>query len=343
MPGVKAGGALRPGWRARVPDYPRAMAWTPSGDLLLVLDAVGGLHAFDGATGAVRWHRPDAHPGGGLAMSHHPRSPRLATGGHDGAVVTWDTQRGEPEKRWELGRAWVEHVSWSPDGGWLAAAAGRAVHAWSAEGQEWVAPVHPSTVSGLLWAGPHELATACYGRVAFWKPLGDTPTQALEWKGAPVSLAVSPDGAVVAAGGQDQTVHFWRRASGADSAMSGYATKPAALAFDASGTLLATSGSEVVTVWTFAGEGPEGTTPGRLAVHTLPVTALAFARRERVLASGGREGGVVLWRLDAAGDGAPVGGDVVQGAVAELAWRHDDRALAATDAEGGVTTWRVSR
>jgi WD40 repeat protein len=97
-----------------------------------------------------------------------------------------------------------------------------------------------------------------------------------------------------------------------------------------------------VTVWTFAGEGPEGTTPGRLAVHTLPVTSLAFARRGRVLASGGREGGVVLWRLYADGDGAPVGGDVVQGAVAELAWRHDDRALAATDAEGGVTTWRVS-
>ncbi|MBM4369265.1 MAG: hypothetical protein FJ102_23840 [Deltaproteobacteria bacterium] len=343
MPGVKAGGALRPGWRARVPDYPRAMAWTPGGDALLVLDAAGGLHAFDGTTGAVRWRNTEAHPGGGLALSHHPRSARVATGGHDGTVAIWDSALGEPEARLSLGKAWVEHVRWSPNGDWLAAAAGRALHAWSAQGQEWVAPAHPSTVSGLVWAGAGEIATACYGRVAFWTPRGDAATQTLEWRGSPVSLAVSPDGAIVAVGGQDQTVHFWRRSTAQDSAMSGYTTKPAALAFDASGNLLATSGGEAVTVWSFSGNGPEGTTPGQLEVHPLPVTALAFARREHLLASGGREGGVVLWRLDPTGAGVVVGGDVLPGAVAEVAWRSDDRCLAATDAEGGVSTWRVSR
>jgi hypothetical protein len=49
----------------------------------------------------------------------------------------------------------------------------------------------------------------------------------------------------------------------------------------------------------------------------------------------------VLWRLDGTGDGAPVGGEVLPGAVVGLSWRPDDRSLAASDAEGGVTTWRV--
>ena len=43
--------------------------------------------------------------------------------------------------------------------------------------------------------------------------------------------------------------------------MSGYQGKPRSLSFDNSGVLLATGGSERVTVWSFDGEGPEGTAP----------------------------------------------------------------------------------
>ena len=60
-----------------------------------------------------------------------------------------------------------------------------------------------------------------------------------------------PDGDIVACGSQDNTVHFWRRSSGKDSMMSGYAGKPSALALSASGILLATGGGQDVTVWSF--------------------------------------------------------------------------------------------
>ena len=123
--------------------------------------------------------------------------------------------------------------------------------------------------------------------------------------------------------------------------MSGYPAKPSALAFDDTGTLLATGGGEAVTVWSFEGSGPEGTRPGVLELHVQPVTTLAFARRAMRLASGSRDGAVVVWSLQRDGEGDPIGDAVVADAVAGLYWRPDGRALAALDARGGVTVWRI--
>ena len=123
--------------------------------------------------------------------------------------------------------------------------------------------------------------------------------------------------------------------------MSGYPAKPSALAFDDTGTLLATGGGEAVTVWSFQGSGPEGTRPGVLEHHVQAVTALAFARRGMRLASGARDGVVVVWSLGRDGQGDPIGAAPLADVVGALYWRPDGRALAALDAQGGATVWRV--
>ena len=53
-----------------------------------------------------------------------------------------------------------------------------------------------------------------------------------------VSLALSPDGNVVACGSQDKSVHFWRRSNGQDSMMTDYPWKPSELAFSLVSCLL---------------------------------------------------------------------------------------------------------
>ena len=171
--------------------------------------------------------------------------------------------------------------------------------------------------------------------------LSQASRQMLEWKGSLVSMVLSPDGDIVACGSQDNSVHFWRRSTAQDSMMSGYPAKPSALAFDDTGTLLATGGGEKVTVWSFQGNGPEGTSPGALEVHDELVTTLAFACRGRCLASGGRDCTVVVWSLKPSGQGDPIGGALLNDIVGDLYWRPDGRALAALDAQGGVTAWRV--
>ena len=123
--------------------------------------------------------------------------------------------------------------------------------------------------------------------------------------------------------------------------MQGYPGKPSALAFDESGMLLATGGSKVVLVWSFAGDGPEGTHPGVLEFHVQPISTLSFAPQGKRLASGARDGAVIVWSLKSNGEGGIVGGALVKNIVSELLWRPDGRGLAALDAKGGITAWRV--
>ncbi len=335
-------GVLRRGWSAAVGDYAIAGGWTLRGEALVVGDAAGGIYAFDGKSGASVWARQGGHDGGVLAMAIHPSGTAFATAGQDGRVLIWSVAEGQVKQAIDIGSGWVENVAWSPDGQWLAASCSRQVRAYGADGGEvWRSDDHPSTVSAIAWSSARELATACYGRVTFFDASTGELRQKLEWMGSLVSMVLSPDGDIVACGSQDNSVHFWRRSTEQDSMMSGYPAKPSALAFDDTGTLLATGGSEAVTVWSFWGSGPEGTRPGVLELHVQTVTTLTFARRGMRLASGARDGGVVVWSLRRDGQGNPIGVALVADVVSALYWRPDGRALAALDAQGGATVWRV--
>ncbi|MYA09076.1 MAG: hypothetical protein F4060_14295 [Holophagales bacterium] len=345
MPDLNGGspkGVLRPGWSAEVGDYAIAGGWTPRGEALVVGDAAGGVYAFDGKSGATIWAQREAHEGGVLALAMQPNRAAFATAGQDGRVLVWSAADGRVDHAIDVGSGWVENVAWSPDGQRLAASCSREVHAYGADGTEIRRfHAHPSTVSAVAWSSAEELATACYGRVTFFDASTGTVRQKLEWKGSLVSMVLSPDGDIVACGSQDNSVHFWRRSTEQDSMMSGYPGKPSALAFNDTGTLLATGGGDAVTVWSFQGNGPEGTRPGVLELHFQTVTTLAFARGGRRLASGARDGAVVVWSLGRNGQGDPVGIAPVADVVGAVYWRPDGRALAALDAQGRATAWRV--
>ena len=152
-------------------------------------------------------------------------------------------------------------------------------------------------------------------------------------------MELSPDGDIVACGSQDNSVHFWRRSTGLDAEMTGYPGKPSHLSFDDSGKLLATSGSERITVWSFTGNGPEGTMPGELCHHTEPISSLAFSNKGMLVASGSRDGSVVASFLKKDGNGDPVGAAFAGDLVGAISWRPDDCALAAVNAKGEVNVW----
>jgi len=337
-------GVIRPGWSATVDDYAIDGGWTPRGKALVVGDAAGGVHAFEAKSGATLWSQRGVHEGGVLEVAMHPDQPAFATAGQDGRVLVWTAGDGQVGQEIAVGDDWAENVAWSQDGRWLAATCSRRVHVYDRNGVEvWRSEDHPSTVSAIVWSSTGELATACYGRVSFFDgPTGELQ-QKLEWKGSLVSMALSPDGDIVACGSQDNSVHFWRRSTEQDSMMAGYPSKPASLAFDDTGTLLATGGGEMVTVWSFRGGGPEGTMPGVLEVHAQPITTLAFAPGGMRLASGARDGCVVVWALRKDGQGIPSGVALVADVVAKVHWRPDGRALAALDRQGGVTAWRINK
>ena len=276
-------------------------------------------------------------------MSMHPVEAVFATAGQDGKILIWELSEARPRCCIEIGSGWVENLLWSPDGAQLASSHGREIQIFAADGTEqWRSDEHLSTVSALGWLNSEEVVSTCYGRVTIFDAATGEHNERFEWKGSLVSLALRPDGDVIACGSQDNSVHFWRRSTGEDSMMSGYPGKPTALAFDSTGTLLATGGGEAITVWSFEGNGPEGTYPGSLELHERAISTLSFAPDGLTLASGGRDGLVFVWSLQSDGQGRPEGAAMLESVLAEVCWRPDGKALAALDGEGIVTVWTVS-
>ena len=343
MPGIEPfspRGMFHEGWTSKVNDYAIVCGWAQKGNLFIVGDVAGGIFAFEGDKGKIVWEKENTHSSGLLAMSIHPEGEIFATSGQDGNVQIYDCKEGKVIKTINLGRGWVEHLSWSNDGIFLAIAFSKKVYVFNQNGnEEWVSDDHPSTVSAIVWSKANELATACYGRVTFFDVANKKINQKLEWQGSLVSMQLSPDGDIVACGSQDNSVHFWRRSTGLDAEMTGYPGKPSHLSFDDTGTLLATSGSERITVWSFTGNGPEGTMPGELCHHTEPISSLAFSNKGMLVASGSRDGSVVASFLKKDGNGDPVGAAFAGDLVGAISWRPDDCALAAVNAKGVVTVW----
>ena len=184
MSGIEAfspKGMLHEGWSAQVDDYAIVCGWALQGKTFLVGDVAGGLYAFEGISGKLIWQIKDIHKGGLLAMSIHPNGKTFATAGQDGHVCIWESKEGKSTKTLELGKGWVEHIKWSPDGKFLAVVFTKYVHVFDENGQEhWRSEEHPSTVSAISWSKSNELATACYGQVTFFDVVNDKINQKLE-------------------------------------------------------------------------------------------------------------------------------------------------------------------
>ncbi len=325
---------LRYRYRGDAADYATALAVSEDGALVVVGDGAGGLHALDGVTGALRFAR-SAHPGGVQSLAL--RGKLGASGGNDGKARLFALADGEERAVIEgEPRAWVEHVAFSPKGDVVAVASGKVLRFVAADG----ALLHrieaaPSTITGIAWnAKGSELAVAAYGGLRTYRPSSGARAKYLAWKGSLISIAWSPDEKVVACGMQDSAVHFWRLADGTDSEMSGYPSKPKALAWDATSTLLATGGDATVVVWSFAGRGPEGSTPTMLPGHAKPITKLAFHPKKGLLASASQDGSVFVW--EPRRSNKPLAFASMPSEVTGLAWRGTSTDLVVTDADGSI-------
>jgi WD40 repeat protein len=327
-------------------DSPAGVAWAPDGRALAVGLTGGEIALIDPASPAdvVRF---SAHQHGLFALAWHPRRPLLATVGQDGRGRLWAGQQARSAASAELPAAaeWVEHVAWQPDGKHVAIAAGRAVSVFNDQGDLVSEHRFPdSTVGAITWRPQGaQLAIAGYNGLEIHNPLDSrTRPQRLSWRGSLLSLAWSPDSRVIAAGCQDNTVHFWRLREKRNSQMTGYEAKPRCLDWSPNSRWLATSGSRDLTLWPFGGGGPEGRAPTLLRRHRDPITALRFAPKGRFIASGCKAGYLCIW--DTFEDFAPPATVMgLDAGIEALAWHPDPRqpVLACITRYGSVSVFKL--
>jgi WD40 repeat protein len=285
-----------------------------------------------------------AHDGPVQSMAWHPRRDALLTTGQDGAARLWMPPFDTAVELIAPSATWADHACWSLNGERAAIARGRHAHVISTSATVAVTSPVASTIAALAFTpGGRSLGVACYGGVQLFDPASGRPTRKLDWKGSMISIAFSPDGATVACGCQDNSVHFWRIASGKDAQMSGYPAKPRGVSFNHDGRWLATGGDAVICLWPFDGRGPEGKRPVQLAGHQDVVTALAYAPYIELLLSGARDGTVALWVTPKLT--RPVSLRRLTGKVAHVAWGADGAAQllrwAAADEHGRILVGQV--
>lgn len=328
-------------WSIVANDHVSGLAWSPDDRRLAVATSAGTISLIDAATGTTDIEF-EAHAPGTVAVRWS--SGGLASCGQDGSVRLWNTATGKHTALLEGGANWVDHLEWSPDGEFLASAAGKNLRVWSPAGALLAEHTDfPSTIATLCWRPDGKaVGVGCYGGVRLFRIGESGAYQDLAWKGSILYMAWSPNARYVAGGTQEATVNFWKLPFryGEQLNMSGYATKVRELAWDKDSRFLATGGGEIITVWDVSGKGPAGTRPRQLEGHLRNVTHLLYQSRGSLLASGDSEGRILLWKPEESS--RPVREGRIDGAVSSAAWSHDDHAIVWASAEGEVTIWSVT-
>jgi WD40 repeat protein/energy-coupling factor transporter ATP-binding protein EcfA2 len=255
------------------------------------------------------------HLGGVNAVALHPNTPVAVTGGEDGTVILWNLNERTVMLRYGAqGDSAVFSVAFPPRGDVVAA--GRADGSITIYGlgpsrtlaRPGSGPVHGLrySPSGLiLYAASGPATPGGDGAMTIWNLETGSPfaTFTLPGVGA-TSVALSPDGSLVAAGAGDGTVRLWDVAArqelavlGADYGAGGHSRAVASVAFSADGAQLY-SGSEdqSIGVWDVTGLG--STPAAFLRGHTGGVLGLAVDTINSRLLSVSWDGTLRMWNLE---------------------------------------------
>jgi dipeptidyl aminopeptidase/acylaminoacyl peptidase len=272
------------------------MSLSPDGRTLALVRIPGHLSLWDATTGKEQ-PRLSASVAAFL-----PDGRILAIASTQGQMRFWNIVKGEETQPPQKLRTVVRLLAVAGDGKTVAfTGSDRRIVLWDAKaGKERRSfRSQGNTVSSLLFTPDGQtLLSAGSAGVRLGSVNGREADRDLSDKvGGVMAMAVSPDGRMVATGGQDGAVRLWEVASGKQRrAMYGDKAFVRGAAFSADGRLLATGSSNgTVRLWDMA----TGRRLHTFAGHRGEVVAVAFAGRGSTLVTASHDATALVWDLPA--------------------------------------------
>jgi len=281
-----------------------AVAFSPDGETLASGVAPGGIELWDVRT-AKRTAALSGHAEAVLGVAFSPDGRVLASGSEDGTIKLWDVASGDGTATLEGHNGWVRSVAFSPDGRTLASASSDfTIKLWDVATEADIATFdgHAERVTSVVFAPDGAtLASGSFDHtIKLWDIETGMATATLEGHADRVrSVSLSPDGKSLASGSNDGTVRLWDVATATSTAtLEGHAGVVSSVAFSADGALVSGSWDGTIRLWDRASgqaktldHGPRGR---GAAVYGISSSG-------DILASGGRDGLVLLWNMQRLG------------------------------------------
>ncbi len=179
----------------------------------------GEIKVFDVASGKLVVEIKNGHSDTVFGVNFSPDDKKLATCGADKFIKTFEIPSGKFQKAFEGHTHHVLGVGWKADGKLLASAgADNVIKIWDFDKNEQLRtiPGHGKQITRLLFIGKSDQFATCSGdqTVRFWDINGGNTRNFGGSVDFLYALAVSPDGALVAAGGQEGIVRVYNGTNG---------------------------------------------------------------------------------------------------------------------------------
>ncbi|NER36138.1 MAG: hypothetical protein F6J93_19495 [Oscillatoria sp. SIO1A7] len=239
------------------------------------------------------------HADGVTSVCISPDGQKIASGDRDNTIKIWQLETGA--ELFNLsGPEWfaaANSIVWSPDSRIIACALGENIAIWQSSNGEEVRTLNANCpVTAIAFIDGQTLTSGdASGAIKTWQPFTGDSRLLAQHSAAITSLAISPNGQILATGSEDNAIQLWQLNSGeALRTLSGHSSGICSVAISPDGRSLASGSSDkTIKLWQLD-TGEEMLT---LQGHLGAVKSVAISPDGETLASGSSDKTIKLWNL----------------------------------------------